>query len=190
MTHENHVEERYFAWLCQEVGIGWDDEPPTTLVVVARQFHSTPFVWFEHIPRDVNRVQDALELRSIFAYDNRQLDFSSDFWDLPASLFEVLVALTERCAGQTGRDRNDWFLRFLVNLGVIGSLSRINSKRFPGYLDDVARTLMERRYQANGVGGLFPLRNPYEDQRTIEIWEQMSAYIIEEMEAIGFLASD
>jgi hypothetical protein len=34
-----------------------------------------------------------------------------------------------------------------------------------------------RTYEPNGVGGFFPLENPNEDQREVELWYQMSAYV-------------
>jgi hypothetical protein len=39
--------------------------------------------------------------------------------------------------------------------------------------------LLERHYDDNGKGGIFPLRHPMADQRRIEIWYQMMAYISE-----------
>ena len=39
--------------------------------------------------------------------------------------------------------------------------------------------LLERRYLEDGDGGLFPLKCPRKDQRRVEIWYQMSAWVIE-----------
>jgi hypothetical protein len=47
------------------------------------------------------------------------------------------------------------------------------------YVDAAVGTLVERRYSYSGDGGLFPLDYPEEDQRGIEIWYQMSAYLAE-----------
>ena len=38
---------------------------------------------------------------------------------------------------------------------------------------------MERTYTRNGYGGLFPLTKSKENQRNVEIWYQMSAYLEE-----------
>jgi hypothetical protein len=39
--------------------------------------------------------------------------------------------------------------------------------------------IIERTYQRNGVGGLFPLKRDKKDQRKVELWYQMNAYLIE-----------
>ena len=38
---------------------------------------------------------------------------------------------------------------------------------------------INRQYEANGEGGLFPLKGVCEDQREVEIWYQMNAYLYE-----------
>jgi hypothetical protein len=38
---------------------------------------------------------------------------------------------------------------------------------------------INRTYRPNGQGGLFPLIKPHEDQTKVEIWYQMSAYLME-----------
>lgn len=187
MRHEEHVEERYFAWLCQHLGIGWDNEPPTTLVVVAQKLHEIPFAWMPYLPMDANRAEDGLELRRTFGREEG-LNFSeSSFWDVGASVLEVFAALADRASLQNNWPVEEWFLRFLENLGIINRLSIAGTRTFDLYLQNTIQTWMLRQYEPNGVGGLFPLQNPYYDQRTVEIWSQMGAYIIEEMEDTGFL---
>ena len=38
---------------------------------------------------------------------------------------------------------------------------------------------VERRYKRSGEGGLFPLKNAAKDQRKVEIWYQLSSYLLE-----------
>ena len=47
-------------------------------------------------------------------------------------------------------------------------------------VDIKIRRILNREYHPDGDGGLFPLMNPREDQRGVEIWYQMSAYLLEQ----------
>ena len=46
-------------------------------------------------------------------------------------------------------------------------------------IDEILNKFIDRTYRASGYGGLFPLRHSKEDQRKVEIWYQMAAYLIE-----------
>jgi hypothetical protein len=46
-------------------------------------------------------------------------------------------------------------------------------------VNQILTNLVERTYQKNGKGGLFPLKQPAKDQRRVEIWYQMAAYLNE-----------
>jgi hypothetical protein len=43
----------------------------------------------------------------------------------------------------------------------------------------IIKRVVDRTYQHNGHGGLFPLRLATSDQRKVEIWYQLSAYLSE-----------
>ena len=47
------------------------------------------------------------------------------------------------------------------------------------YVDNIIDTFLDRDYEANGDGGLFPLLAPQEDQTEVELWYQLSAYYME-----------
>jgi len=44
---------------------------------------------------------------------------------------------------------------------------------------ECVKNMLARDYDADGNGGLFPLKNPKKDQRRIEIYYQMNAYVLE-----------
>jgi hypothetical protein len=46
-------------------------------------------------------------------------------------------------------------------------------------IDDILDSVIWRTYSPDGRGGFFPLNQPQEDQRKIEIWYQMNKYVIE-----------
>jgi hypothetical protein len=46
-------------------------------------------------------------------------------------------------------------------------------------VDEALSALIYRTYDRDGTGGLFPLTHPEEDQRKVEIWYQLNAYLLE-----------
>lgn len=183
MKHDRNVEERYFLHLCRTVGIE-TERPASNLIELAKQLHQTPFAWV--IPNDVNRVEDAFEFRDEFL-NTRVVQPDPEWTGMDASVLEVLTALAIRCSYQSDKPVGDWFMIFMDNLGI---LELVNQPLYFTYnVDDILANWMYRNYQPNGVGGLFPLRYTKLDQRTVELWNQMSEYLIEDMETTGFLTS-
>lgn len=131
--------------------------------------YKTPFEFF--IPNDQNRAEDGLEIRQTFLLTN-QLGVSRDRdWEqLPCSMLEMLMALSDRACFESSRGSSDWLWLFLHNLGV--TTGRVT-------ITNALRKLNRRTYAADGSGGLFPLKNPHQDQRKVELWYQMAAYLLE-----------
>ena len=65
----------------------------------------------------------------------------------------------------------------MKNLG----LNHCSDKRRLTYeeVNDVLDRVIWRTYRWDGHGGLFPLNEPEKDQREVEIWYQLSAYLLE-----------
>ena len=55
-----------------------------------------------------------------------------------------------------------------------------HSARVRDIVADAMAAIIWRTYDSNGYGGLFPLRNPREDQRKVELWYQLNAYLLEQ----------
>ena len=72
------------------------------------------------------------------------------------------------------------FWEMIDNLGLIGyddaSYADVRNRI---RVSDILNNLIRRRYHRNGRGGLFPLKRPSCDQRKVEIWYQMNAYLME-----------
>lgn len=162
------LEELYFEWLCGPLDRKWDisfDEDMLALM------HRTPFKPL--VQNDQNRALDGIGLREEFLYE---CPVNSSPWEIggwrsmPCSILEMLLALAERASYQTGVRKEDWFATFVHNLGLPAGPTKTRR---------VLKRLNERTYHADGGGGLFPLANPLEDQREVEIWYQMAAYVIE-----------
>ena len=73
----------------------------------------------------------------------------------------------------------DWFWKFLSNLEIQSYNDRIYSSMIVEEVNAVIRRLLDRDYEPNGVGGIFPMHNARQDQRTVELWSQLQFYVLE-----------
>lgn len=59
-------------------------------------------------------------------------------------------------------------------------LDRMDDLRFDeDYTNSIIIRFLNRKYERNGKGGLFTIKRPDLDLRTVEIWYQMSWYLNE-----------
>lgn len=150
---------------------------------MAHKLHSTEFVWT--VSNDDNRVEDGKALRFEFldaeGLDPDQID--QNWLTLGCSMLEMLIALARHASFEDLRERghDEWFGIFLQNLQIDHFTDAKYTSREDRKLDEVMERIIYRNYQPNGNGGLFPLHNPHEDQRRVELWYQMSAYLLEDM---------
>lgn len=169
------LDEAYFVWLCSLLDEDWEFSYDREML---RTMHRTPFRYT--VSNDRNRALDGIELRHDFFYNNpvKSSPWEVDGWlGLECSILEMLIALADRAAYQSGDSMTRWFQVFLENLGLPDNVYRTKN---------ALRRLNSRQYSWDGSGGgLFPLRYPGEDQRQVEIWYQMSAYIIENSDREG-----
>lgn len=140
---------------------------------------SEPYRW--SIFTDENRNADAIDLRFAFAeacgFKGNVLHALND----PVSIFEVMVGLAVRCerdiTGEPGNDRPErLFWDMIRNLGLNRFENDTYSQEEVSYIIDI---WLERRFEANGLGSPFPLKNPSRDQRQVELWNQMCEYVNE-----------
>lgn len=177
-----NIEQDYFHWLCELVHI---DQEDTSWWLVAKDLHRK--IFYPIIDRDENRALDGLELRERFLEDEWYMD--RECIEGECSVLEMLVALAQRMDFETGNayetngneDRTAyWFWEMMENLGLIHfddeSYVELDGQT---YVDDIIDEFVERKYEYNGRGGLFPLRYADRDQRDVEIWYQMSSYLYE-----------
>lgn len=177
MTEARFAPE-YITWLCDLIGLYGRDERSKILLdaLLDKEFYWT-------VPNDDNRVQDGLRLRDEFADAN---DISiEDVFVGPCTILEMLIALARRCSDQMyDFDDQDtpsrWFWEFMENLGLdFCSRTDYDEDYTAEVVDSVLERLVERTYSESGRHGLFPLNSPKQDQRNVEIWYQMFAYLTE-----------
>lgn len=172
----SNLDERYFEWLYNLVAPGEDRDPSRSYLNLCGEMHRTPFEWF--VSRDENRAEHGKELRDIFL-DESGLDADNNWLSMDCSIFEMLVSLAEAAAFQTEETPHEWFWIMVKNIGLHNYTDEVYSDSVHSSVVATLRRVVYREYQENGRGGLFPLRKPRGDQREVELWYQLSAYLIE-----------
>lgn len=179
---ENKWHERYYKWL-------------SGLVVTPKKKQYTKLLWrlytkpFRYIlEKDMNRVIDGVELRYRFGHENRLprdiVEYELD--DSDCSVLEMMIALSIRCeenimTNEAEGDRTSkWFWSMVQSLGLYQMSDGFYDEQ---KVDDILDRFVKRKYEKNGRGGLFTIHNqPGMDQRKVEIWYQMMAWLIEQDE--------
>lgn len=133
-------------------------------------------------PMDENRMNDGLYLRKEFLFDIG-MDVHEDLWIDPCSVLEVLVAFSKRIeieiTGEPGEDDlGRWFWVMVKNLGILYP----NNEFDHGIVQFKLENWMSRKFEKSGNGSIFPLKNWRADQRDVEMWYQMQAYLNENWE--------
>ena len=172
----NRLAEAYFSWLVEQVREE-ERHPTKTYWDVLRLMHEKEFVW--QVANDDNRIADGLELRyEFFENIRRRMRGTKEEVFGPCSCLEVMIALSRRMEFNAGESAEGWAWQLLCNL-ELHKMSDPISRRKAAKADEILDVLIWRNYQPDGVGGFFPLAWPRDDQRKVEIWYQMHAYILE-----------
>lgn len=169
------LDELYFDWLYRQVA---DPDQDLTFWDVLRVLYKTEFVWI--VPNDENRIADGRALREDFLKKERiRLRRSEQNWiELGCSMFELMVGLAIRLESQADKGKaHYWFWELMDNIGLGGFNDSVEVP--VSHVEEVLEMVIQRYYKKNGYGGFFPLENPQQDQREIELWYQLSAYVLE-----------
>lgn len=169
------LDELYLKWLYGQVASVRLRNPARTYWSLIKQLYTKAFVW--SVPNDDNRVEDGRALRDEFS-EKLQIDPDPTWMGLKCSMLEMLIGLARRLAFEAEGEPADWFWHMLDNLDVRIS-DVMYHKRAERHVNEVLERVIERTYFSDGRGGLFPLSDPPEDQRDVELWYQMSHYLLE-----------
>ena len=168
----------YLDFLCKIVGRKGVDYTELLTFLHGIEFYSL-------VPNDDNRGLDGERLRDIYL-DEVGPSGAPSLPNRPCSVLEMLIGVAFRLefdllGGEYERPASDWFWILLDNLGLMGFNNRILKQNDEAKLEagKIVLNLLDRRYKFDGSGGLFPLKVAQKDQRTVEIWYQMSAWEIE-----------
>lgn len=177
MTDEP-LDEVYFKWLVVQVVNTRLKNPNLTNWHVLRQLFTTEFLW--RVPNDDNRVADGQELRLEFLEIHLDEPVTQDWLVEGCSFLEMLIALSRKLAFQTeGASAAIWFWHMMDNVQLRIFDTTYELERMEGFVGQVLQCLIDRTYDKNGKGGLFPLRDTDQDQTRVEIWYQLNHYLLE-----------
>jgi hypothetical protein len=168
------LDDSYLSWLYSLIGSVKLKNRARSYWRLARKLYTTEFIWF--VPNDDNRVEDGRDLRFEFL-EQTGLTADDDWLDLGCSFLEMLVALSRRLSFEAEGEPRDWFWHLMDTLELRECNDR--SQWTDEEVEVICNRIIFRNYDANGAGGLFPLQNPCHDQREVELWYQMSAYLLE-----------
>lgn len=142
---------------------------------------SIPFVYF--VGNDDNRAVDGLNLRFDFEEEYGKL---TELNEDECSILEMFIALARRCDVDMMYDEECgnrvplWFWTMMCNLG----LSKYDNSEFDeDAVEKICDIFNYRKYKKDGsCGGAWPIRRCKEDLREVELWYQMSWYLVKNEE--------
>lgn len=182
------LRERYFNWLCQQVGDSYPHHGYTYHKLLKLLF-KIEFTFLMQMDED--RASDGINLRLDFGYsisdgDNTRIksndaqEIAMAIGEKPCSVLEMMVALSIRCEEHimedpdVGKRTGQWFWDMIVNLGL---QSMDDSNYNERYIHRIVDRFLNRQYEPNGKGGLFYIDNCYYNLKHSEIWYQMMWYL-------------
>lgn len=176
---ESLLDEQYLTWLYSKVANVKTRARAKTYWSLLKQLYSKEFVWF--VPNDDNRVQDGKDLRLEFLEECNVRDADQEWLDLGCSILELIIALSRGLAFEAGGSARVWFWELIDNIEMTEYTDAIyNLGHYRELIDERLDRLIWRTYAYDGnFGGLFPLKHPQEDQRDVELWYQLCAYVLE-----------
>ena len=168
--HEE-IENDYFTFL---IGIIGGEKEHRKLLL--KLFHKE---FYDIIGNDQNRIVYGKMLRNRYLIEHNLEDHDLEFLGV-CTVLEMMIALAESIDFEImwdGTKRQDiWFWEMIENLELYkydDSHYRYSDEKNVDYIID---RLLDRTYDADGYGGLFPIDSPHFDQRYLEIWYQAQTY--------------
>lgn len=175
------LDEVYLTWLYSLVGSVQNTNPANNHWELLNVLYGTAFAGY--VPNDDNRSADGKDLRIEFLQTTGYplYDPYGSWFDLDCSVLEMILALARRASYDDEAQGSpvEWFWRMIHNLELDDYTDDIFEISIQETIKEVLARLNGRQYSQNGSGGLFPLERTNVDQRTVELWAQMSAYLLE-----------
>lgn len=171
------LDEAYFDWLYDQVGSVRIGNPSKTYWKMLELLFFKEFVWI--VSNDDNRAEDGRDLRLEFV-NEKGIKADRNWMDLGCSMLELLIGLSRRLAFEADGRASDWFWKLINNIGLDQYHDGMHLPKEK--INEILDNIIWRNYRPNGHGGLFPLDHAVEDQREVELWYQLSAYLLERVD--------
>ena len=168
---------QYFEWLYRSVcKNGFLREVSYRKLLM--HLHNTQFYY--SIPKDADRAGAGVDLRWRFVCESNYNVNVLNEMEGPCSVLEMMIALAMYCEDHImddtgyGDRTGQWFWGMITNLGI-GDMT--DDKFDKQHVDDVITRFLDRKYDPDGKGGLFRIRNCTHDLRKVEIFYQLCWYL-------------
>ena len=175
MSFSDQITNEYFEWMYDYVckGRAHKDVSYRKLFMC---LHDTEFTY--SLIMDENRAYDGICLRRRFAHTKSEEDYNYilDILDKPCSVLEMMLALAIRFEEEImddpryGNRVKQWFWTMLKNMGLNMMTDQVFDRE---YVEQAIYTMVDRKYDRYGKGGLFYIPNCQDDLRKFEIWTQL-----------------
>ena len=71
-------------------------------------------------------------------------------------------------------------MKFMENLGIRKFNDHVYNADIRDEVEAIIQRLLDRTYEKDGAGGLFPCNNASRDQTQINLWYQAQGYLLED----------
>ena len=172
----DRIINEYFEWLYDLI-CGKRYSQHISYRKLLSHLHSITFTY--SIKHDVNRAEDGIDLRYRYAMHHGFTDVPECLYG-PCSVLEMILALAIRCEETIMDDPNvgdrtgQWFWLMIDNLGLRMMTDDVYD---PEAVDDIISRFLHRKYEPDGTGGLFKLKDCEYDLRKVQIWHQMCWFL-------------
>jgi hypothetical protein len=173
------AKDEYYQWILDLVCANPSEN---SYFILFKMLHSTEFKWF--IPNDDNRAFEGRNLREQFC-DELGIEFQDEYFNDECTMLELVIGLAYRCENIMADSPDDhpmkyWFWHLLSNVGLDTCTDEYYCRGWDDYIfDRTMDRIINRTYKRSGEGGFFPLKFDKKDQRKVELWYQMSVYLVE-----------
>lgn len=170
----NSFKDNYFDWLCDLIG------GKEYYRLLLYKLLNIEYYWI--VQYDDDRAKDGKNLRKTYlelmeTYDETGLDY--------ISVLEVLIALAISCednimsSKEYGDRTSEWFWMMLNNLGLLKYSDAEWTVKSENEIANIVDIWLSRCYKFDGKGGAFPLKKCHTDQKKVDLWSQLHAYLQE-----------
>lgn len=181
MTLGVPLDDLYLEWLYKKIGLVRNKNLATSYWQLAKKLYSTEFIYF--VPNDENRAWDGMDLREDFLTETPSAEYDDDWCNQECSMLEMMLGLAYRADFLADRDVmaggvGAWFWEFAKNVGLKAYTDNTITTRSLEEIEFILDRVNNRTYSRNGEGGLLPNYKSRRDQRRVELWSQLNAYLL------------
>lgn len=133
---------------------------------LCKELFDIPFHWDPEIDLDENGAENGKYLRVEYYQETGKKCEKSGGCSVLEMIIGIVVGM-ERIMGIPGDEHPErWFWEIIENLDLESGDVKKKVERW-----------MNREFDKDGNGGMFPISRPFQDQRTAPFWQQAMSYL-------------